>query len=760
VCVLVAALCAGRGPVAPTAAQTPPESVELSSQVEVARLVDLAAHRLQVSVEYDPALLPGSVTLRMAQSVGDDELWQLMHRVLAGRGLTTVRRTGTAAYSVVKIPDATGAAGIFDPAAPGPPPGFASVLVRLEYAPAKETAEAVRAVLSKGVGSASPVGPAAVLLTDLWPNLEQARALIAELDRPATPVVIRTYTARHLGASQLAALVTQVVAKLDKVAGAAFVGDFSVAPDGTGLLVVAPADRLEQWTSLLEQLDQREPVDTVTYPTGAFSLGEVARLIDQTVRGSSALAPADDRWRVVSDELSGALVITATPSQHARIAEVLARLDAVPADARRPVRTFPIRNRDVREVLAVLERLVASGALDAGPIGAPSAGPAAVEQRSEPGSSPSTIGAGAAAQRSDRVAQVGGQPVEPPGTSAAAGTAASTAPGVRGAPTRRAGAAGPVSAGSKPDVTLTADEGTSTIIAVGPARMLDQIAAILPKLDVRQPQVMVEVMLVTLSDSQQLDLGLELERLTSTGDTGIRLSSLFGLSSSAVVDGQRVRTVGDVPGFTGLVISPGEFSIVIRALESINASRSASRPKLLVNNNQQATFSSVLQQPYASTNASTTVATTSFGGTQDAGTTIAVRPQIAAGDNLLLDYAVALSSFVGASDSVSLPPPRQQNSVQSSATVPDGFVVAVGGLELDSSGESTDQVPFIAQVPVVGELFKNRSNTGGKTRFYVFIRASVMRHQDLADLKHLSQSTARAAGVDDGWPTVDPQVIR
>jgi type II secretory pathway component GspD/PulD (secretin) len=262
-----------------------------------------------------------------------------------------------------------------------------------------------------------------------------------------------------------------------------------------------------------------------------------------------------------------------------------------------------------------------------------------------------------------------------------------------------------------------------------------------------------------LTEGQQLDLGVELERLTSTGDAGIRLSSLFGLSTSAVVDGQRVRAVGDAPGFTGLVISPGEFSIVIRALESINAARSTSRPKVLVNNNQEATFSSVLQQPYASTNASTTVATTSFGGTQDAGTTISIRPQIAAGDNLLLEYAVALSSFVGNATTV-LPPPRQQNSVQSAATVPDGFVVAVGGLELDSKGESTDQIPFISQVPLVGELFKNRSNTNGRTRFYVFIRASVMRHQDLADLKHLSESAVRDAGVDDGWPKVEPQVIR
>jgi len=743
----------------PALALDPPtERVDLSGQVEVARLVDLAAHRLNVSIEYDASALPGTATLRMAQGVSDEELWQLMHRVLTGRGLTTVRRTGTAAFSVVKIADAPGVAGLIDlDAFEAPPPGFASTLLRIEHLSTKDALEALKPALSKPSGSISPVGPATLLVADLWPNLTLAKRLLRELDKPATPVVIRSFPARNLGATQLAALVTQVVAKRDKVAGVPLVGEFSVSPDGTGLLVVAPSDRIDQWRELLDQLDRREPVETVTYPTGAFSLGEVAKLIEQTAHAPPA--PTDDRWRLVSDDLTGTLVITATPSQHARIAEVLARLEAVPADSRRPVRTFPVRNRDVREVLAVLERLVASGALEAAPL-APSTSGNPSEQRSDP----ALPAFGAATQRSDRPYQPGGQPVDSSVSPSSASTAtnnSSATGGATGSTSSRAAASRRgYGTTSGPDVTLTADEGTSTIIAVGPARVLDQIAALLPRLDVRQPQVMVEVVLVTLSENQQLDLGVELERLTSTGDAGIRLSSLFGLSTSAVVDGQRVRGVGDVPGFTGLVISPGEFSIVIRALESINASRSASRPRLLVNNNQQATFSSVLQQPYASTNASTTVATTSFGGTQDAGTTISIRPQIAAGDNLLLDYQVALSSFVGSSDSTSLPPPRQQNSVQSAATIPDGFVVAVGGLELDNKGESTDQIPFISQVPLVGELFKNRSNTGGRSRFYVFIRASVMRHQDLADLKHFSESALREAAIDDGWPKVDPQVIR
>ena len=65
-----------------------------------------------------------------------------------------------------------------------------------------------------------------------------------------------------------------------------------------------------------------------------------------------------------------------------------------------------------------------------------------------------------------------------------------------------------------------------------------------------------------------------------------------------------------------MVLSPGDFSVVLKALQTLNKGRTLSLPKVLVNNNQQATLDSVLQQPFVSVNASNTVATTSFGGSK------------------------------------------------------------------------------------------------------------------------------------------------
>jgi general secretion pathway protein D len=153
------------------------------------------------------------------------------------------------------------------------------------------------------------------------------------------------------------------------------------------------------------------------------------------------------------------------------------------------------------------------------------------------------------------------------------------------------------------------------------------------------------------------------------------------------------------------------------------------------------------------------VATTAFGGTQDAGTTISVKPQIAQGDHLTLTYSVALSSFTGAAANANLPPPRQQNTVQSVATIPDGYTVVVGGLENTNDGNGASQVPLVGNIPIIGELFKNRSVTQSRTRFYVFVRASVLRSSSLEGLKYLSDVDTSAAGIDDGWPVVAPRLI-
>jgi type II secretory pathway component GspD/PulD (secretin) len=697
----------------------------LAGQVDAARLVDLCAQRLKLNIEYDANALKaaGQVTLRLDAGLTDAELWDLTNRVLIARGFATVRVPGRSAYSVVKLADAPGVAGAAEVPAGDPSPGFRSAVVRAKHRPAKELVEAATKVLSKTGSSALALkeGPGAlVLLSDTSVRIEQALGLIALIDVPAEAVHIEEIPLRNYSAQQLATLAAQVHAKRELISGEKTPGEIVASPDGGAVLLICDPRAAPGWKELIAQLDTRDRLETVTYSPKVFAAREVAKLIEQAIKPGGA---TDDRWKLVTDDLTGSLIITASPAQHEQVRSLMDRVDSVSAHARRPVRSYIIKNRSVREVQSILEQLVQSGVLagdPASPAGA--ATPPASESSPWPPPSGATTGVTAPPVRSPRPA------VETVHT-----------------------------ADRQADLVLSSDEGTNTLIAMGEPRLLSQIETLLQSLDVRQAQVMLEVLIVSLSDSQTLDLGVELEAIGMTDDVRSRIASLFGLGTRAA-DGTRIA--GDGLGLTGVVLNPGDFSIIVRALQTLNKGRSLSMPKLLVTNNQQATLDSVLEQPFASTNASNTVTTTSFGGTKPAGTQITLKPQIAEGDHLLLDYNISLSAFVGAAANASLPPPRQENKVQSAATLPDGHTVVVGGIELNTEGKAVNQVPGLAQIPLLGELFKNRSNTNSRNRFYIFIRANILRHRSFEDLKYLSEVAAGHAAVDDGWPVVEPRVIR
>jgi len=69
-------------------------------------------------------------------------------------------------------------------------------------------------------------------------------------------------------------------------------------------------------------------------------------------------------------------------------------------------------------------------------------------------------------------------------------------------------------------------------------------------------------------------------------------------------------------------------------------------------------------------------------------------------------------------------------------------------------------VPFLGAIPLIGNLFKSQSKTETKSRFYVFLRASVLRGTDFEDLRYVSAPALAVAGVGDGLPVVEPRIIR
>jgi general secretion pathway protein D len=590
----------------------------------------------------------------------------------------------------------------------------------------------------------SAVGPVAnepglLLISDVAVRIDEAIEVLRRIDVPERATVTIEVEVSNLTPAQVATTVTQIATKRESISGEKLPGEVLPAPSGNRVMLVCPQRLVPVWQSLIAQADRRDPVETVAYTPKLFAVRDVGPLIQQITVGGTGVP--DERFRLAVEDLTATILVTATASQHARIRDLLERLDSVPGESRRPMRSFVVRNRPISELMEVLSRMIAAGALEA--------------DQGPPASS-GTIGL---------------SPVALP-TGGAVNAASLAAGSVTGAVTSAADSRrGPVGLGVSPSraatsqalpITLTADEATNTIIAIGDGRLLNQLDGLLKTLDVRQPQVMLEVMLVTLSERDSQTLGVELQQLVRDGRTAISLSSLFGLSTVTGTGASQALSAAAASGITGAVIRPGDFSVVVRALQSLGGGRTVSLPKVLLANNQRSQFDSLVQEPYgvSFTQGNSSSTNVTFGGTLDAGTKLSIKPQISEGDTVLLDYSISISSFGEQGRAGNLPPSRQVNSVQSLATVPDGYTVVVGGLETMTDSQSKDQVPILGSIPVLGEAFKNQSKNQTRSRFFVLIRANVLRGQSLEALRGLSATAAEQAGLPEAWPVSQPQVIK
>ena len=670
---------------------------------DLAQILEVAAAVKGRPILWEEGQVEGQIRIQPGTQLTVEGMWQLAVNSLALKGLAIVQTPETDALQVVAAENAASIARLEEPDLAGAEAGFLKVLVPLHSLSADRARAAVTLVLS-GKGSKVDVltESNALLIADFAPQLGQALDLLERIDVSQAPPQLFEVKLERADPTTLAALLTQIKAKETVVAGETLAGEFLPMTAENSLLVIAPYEEMSAWKALIERFDRQQALVTEHYQPRRFGLAETAQLVEEVVHGADSVLEGDS-WKLVTDELTGTLILTTTPARQREVAQLMARLESTGSEARRPMRTYPIRHRQVSEVLGLLTGVLEEGVLE------------------------STE-----------------EPVDPEKPVMGA-----TAP-----LTAQRGLLGDGTTG----VTLSADEGTNRLIAIGEARLLDQLGPLIESLDVQEAQVLVEALVVNLSETQMRDLGVELRAAGVSNGVLYELSSLFGLGATAPSATQLPASTAS--GFSGAVLNPGNFSAVLNAIEDVTGGRTLTMPRVLVNNNQDATLDSVEESPYRSTNASSTVATTSYGGSSEAGTKISVKPQVAAGDSIVIDYSISLSVFVGDSADPDLPPPKQGTTLSSVVTVPDGFTVVVGGIEREVESDAISRVPILGDIPALGYLFSSRSKTTIKAKFFVFLRCNVLRDATFEDLKYMSREPLEKAGLDDGWPRLEPRVMR
>lgn len=314
------------------------------------------------------------------------------------------------------------------------------------------------------------------------------------------------------------------------------------------------------------------------------------------------------------------------------------------------------------------------------------------------------------------------------------------------------------------NVFVASRKATNELIVKAPKRLQPQFRRLIDRLDSRRPQVYIDAQIVVVDDADSFRLAFESQLLKSGGQTLAGTTRWRDTLVALPGVNQGILTPPLVPpsvGITAALIKSDQVPIVLNALASTTNARIVAAPKLLVDDNEQASIESIEERPtqtqtqVGGTGSASVI--TGFGGYEKAGPKLTVTPQISNNDYLRLKYSIELSSFIEGTATANLPPARQTSVVESdSVTIPSDSTIVVGGLTLRDNSRVVFKVPFIGDIPIVGQLFRDERISDRKRTIYVFMTPRIMRDPTFQDSRHLSRGPRAAVEVLDDLPMPGP----
>ncbi len=302
----------------------------------------------------------------------------------------------------------------------------------------------------------------------------------------------------------------------------------------------------------------------------------------------------------------------------------------------------------------------------------------------------------------------------------------------------------------RPTVIRVHKESNSLLISAS-ATKYAQIIALIDKLDVRQPQVLIETALVELTtgDLQRLGVELGLLDVAQNGNftRGFGFTS-FGQSTFQDTDGDGLPDTrlpdftNPLQGLTGGIIKGDNFAVplLINALNTNDSANILSKPNVLVNNNTAATVTTEEERPTLQQSQGTATTTQANGAPRNAGITLEISPTISKNNYLRLNVSLEVSRFVGAFDPNSATGGGVvlRRTIKTEVTMPSGDTMVLGGVVDDQESHNDGGIPFLKDLPLLGFLFRKSEATSSKTNLYFFVTPTILDEDDFDDLWQLS----------------------
>ncbi|MDX3908856.1 MAG: type II secretion system secretin GspD [Sphingobium sp.] len=504
-------------------------------------------------------------------------------------------------------------------------------------------------------------------------------------------------------------------------------GSVTANRSGNSVVVADYADNIQRIRQVIARIDRDTSATQMVMlkNAGAREIAASLQALVGSGGGGGEGAPAAGvAATVVPIDSSNAIAIRGDASTVARLASMARELDQRAASGTE-IRVYWLEHADAEKLLPVLQQLVGQGG-----------GTQAIE-------------AAATVAR-------GGSNAPPPAAAPAS------------APSVSSNAGSGTSISTRGPAIVTRYEGANAIIVAANSDVQRMLGETIRQIDTRREQVLVEAIIVEIGDNAARQLGVQfLIGSTKTGfavtnysNTNPNILTLAGAyaatrlnQSTTTVNGtttvtQNTSQLGNTlqeaavssllnatGGFGGIATRLGDngaLGAIINAVRSDTDSNILSTPSVMTLDNQKASILVGQEVPVTTGEALSQNFDNQFRTVQrqNVGVQLEVKPQINAGGAIKLFLRQEVSSIAGPVSSNSSDLIINKREIETTVTVDDGEILALGGLLDDNERRTIERIPLLSDIPLVGELFKSRSKSRAKTNLMVFIRPTILRSKE------------------------------
>lgn len=261
--------------------------------------------------------------------------------------------------------------------------------------------------------------------------------------------------------------------------------------------------------------------------------------------------------------------------------------------------------------------------------------------------------------------------------------------------------------------TLTVSSDGNCVIVKDHQENVGRIKELLTALDLPAPQVHIKARIVTIDKSVSTQLGIKWDYTELTRAPANTLNAATDLS---VVN----PTTNILFGF---IRDNWTLETELSAMQERKQLHMLSSPRIVVLNGQKAEIKQGKEVPYETTGTDDIAASTSF---REALLSLSVTPKILHNNFLRLDVKVTNDS-IDEDHSVESQPLLNRQEIQTNLFLEDGVTVVIGGILAKGSDLANQEVPWLVDLPVVGNLFKNKDELERTYELLVFLTPTIIK---------------------------------